>query len=76
MLSDGVGSTHPAAVTLAGALVHAEDADILTLSVQANLQQRKDTQVRRDRTGAMIHPVTDLQGSSFETVGFFFLEGG
>lgn len=35
-----VGSTHPAAVALAGALVHAEDADILTLSVQANLQQR------------------------------------
>lgn len=53
MVSDG--STHPAAVALAGALVHAEDADILTLSVQANLQQRKATQVRRDTSGSMIH---------------------
>lgn len=41
-----VGSTHPAAVALAGALVHAEDADVLTLSVQAHLQQREATQVK------------------------------
>lgn len=54
-----LGSTHPTAVALAGALVHAEDADILTLSVQANLQQREATQVRRHRTGSMTHPFTE-----------------
>lgn len=58
-----VGSTHPAAVALARALVHAEDADILTLSVQANLQERKATQVKRDGTSSTVHPFCDLQAA-------------
>lgn len=63
MVSDRVGSTHPAAVALAGALVHAEDADILTLSVEANLQQRERSHAGEDRDN-WFHDTTSYFWSS------------
>lgn len=51
--------------------MHAEDADVLTLSVQADLQQREATQVKRNKTGSILYPFADLP--DLKGAALFFL---